>query len=99
MGERVLGRVSLRLLPPPRCQLNRTREKDVPQILWSQRGDLQADLLPSLVILQEKEETKREKQGLGCLWLKFKFKFEFKWERFENLPKEFPEFPNTNNRS
>jgi hypothetical protein len=34
-GERVLGRVSLGLLPPPRCQLNRTRGKDFPQIIWS----------------------------------------------------------------
>jgi hypothetical protein len=60
-GERVLGRVSLGLLPPPRCQLNRTRGKDFPQILWSQRGDLQADLLPSLGWLAKKRRKKERK--------------------------------------
>jgi hypothetical protein len=35
-----------------------------------------ADLLPSLGRLARKEERKRDKQGLGSLWLKFKFEFE-----------------------
>jgi hypothetical protein len=60
-GERVLGRVSLELLPLPRYQLNRTRGKDFPQILWSQRGDLQTDLLPSLGQLARKRRKKERK--------------------------------------
>jgi hypothetical protein len=44
--------------PLPRCQLNRTRGKDFPQILWSQRGDLELIFFPLLVGLQEKKKER-----------------------------------------